>query len=99
MTHPASSPLPAEPRLLQRRQCEPHPPGPPWPTAAQNTFSFLRKALDFLLEMRERYGDVVSVPTLVGPFTLIFHPDGVRPRGNLLMTVRRTPEMKRLLSY
>jgi cytochrome P450 len=110
----------------------------------------LRYALDFLLEMRERYGDVVSVPTLVGPFTLIFHPDGVRyvlqenhrnynkdvpdyqvlslvlearlilatilsryqlrllpevvvtpeplvtlrPRGDLLMTVRRTLEMK-----
>lgn len=28
--------------------------------------------------MRERYGEVVSVPTLVGSFTLIFHPDGVR---------------------
>ncbi len=78
MTHPAFSPLPAQPRLMQGKQREPHPPGPPWSTVAQNTFSFLRKALDFLLEMRERYGDVVSVPTLVGPFTLIFHPDGVR---------------------
>jgi enediyne biosynthesis protein E7 len=78
MTYPASSPFPAEPRLLRHKQREPHPPGPPWPTRAQNTFSFLRNALDFLLEMRERYGDVVSVPTLVGPFTLIFHPDGVR---------------------
>ncbi len=78
MTHHASSPLPARPRLLQRQQRGSHPPGPPWPTVAQNTFSFLRNALDFLLEMRERYGDVVSVPTLVGPFTLIFHPDGVR---------------------
>lgn len=78
MTHPTSSRLPAEPRLQQRKQGEPRLPGPPWPTAAQNTFSFLRKALDFLLEMRERYGDVVSVPTLVGPFALIFHPDGVR---------------------
>jgi len=78
MTYHASSPLPAGPRLLQRKRHDPHPPGPPWPTAAQNTFSFLRKALDFLLAMRERYGDVVSVPTLVGPFTLIFHPDGVR---------------------
>jgi hypothetical protein len=28
--------------------------------------------------MCQRYGDVVSVPTLVGPWTLIFHPDGVR---------------------
>jgi enediyne biosynthesis protein E7 len=78
MTYPTSSPLPAQPRLLQRQRHDPHPPGPPWPTAAQNTFRFLRHALDFLLEMRERYGDVVSVPTLVGPFTLIFHPDGVR---------------------
>ena len=78
MTYPAPSPFPAEPRLLQRKQREPHPPGPPWPTTTQNTFSFLRHALDFLLEMHERYGDVVSVPTLVGPFTLIFHPDGVR---------------------
>ncbi len=78
MTHPASSPPPAQLRLLQRQRHDPHPPGPPWPTAAQNTSRFLRKALDFLLEMRERYGDVVSVPTLVGPFTLIFHPDGVR---------------------
>jgi cytochrome P450 len=78
MTYPASSPLPAQPRLLQRKRHDPHPPGPPWSTAAHNTFRFLRHALDFLLAMRERYGDVVSVPTLVGPFTLIFHPDGVR---------------------
>lgn len=28
------------------------------------------------MEMRERYGDVVSVPTLMGPLTLLFHPDG-----------------------
>ncbi len=51
MTYPTSSPLPAQPRLLQHKRHDPHPPGPPWPTAAQNTFSFLRKALDFLLEM------------------------------------------------
>ena len=78
MTHPATSQLPAEARLLQRKSRVPRPPGPPWSTSTKNTFSFLRHALDFLLEMRERYGDVVSVPTLVGPFTLIFHPDGVR---------------------
>ncbi len=78
MTHSTSSSLPAEQHLFQRKQRGPRPPGPPWPSAAQNTLSFLRNALDFLLEMRERYGDVVSVPTLVGPFTLIFHPDGVR---------------------
>src|SRR5215471_3389934 len=78
MTHPASSSLPAQPCSHLQKQRWHHPPGPPWYTAAQNTFSFLRNALDFLLAMRERYGDVVSVPTLVGPFTLIFHPDGVR---------------------
>src|SRR5260221_11593041 len=78
MPHPTSSSLPAEQRSFPQKQRGSHPPGPPWPTAAQNTFSFLRNALDFLLEMRERYGDVVSVPTLVGPFTLIFHPAGVR---------------------
>ena len=78
MTHSATSPLPTEERPLQHKQRKPHPPGPPWSTAARNTFSFLRHALDFLLEMRERYGDVVSVPTLAGPWTLVFHPDGVR---------------------
>jgi cytochrome P450 len=38
----------------------------------------LRHALDFSLELRQHYGDVVSVPTLKGRLTLIFHPDGVR---------------------
>ena len=53
-------------------------PGPPWYTAVGNTLSFLRHALDFSVEMRERFGDVVSVPTLMGRVTLIFHADGVR---------------------
>ena len=78
MTHPTSSSLPTEQRTLPQKQRGHHPPGPPWYTAAQNTFSFLRHTLDFLLEMCQRYGDVVSVPTLVGPWTLIFHPNGVR---------------------
>jgi cytochrome P450 len=78
MTHPTSSSLPTEQRPLLQKQRGHHPPGPPWYSAAQNTFSLLRHTLDFLLEMCERYGDVVSVPTLVGPWTLIFHPDGVR---------------------
>ncbi len=64
--------------LLSYKQTRRRPPGPPWSTAARNTFGFSRHALDFLLEMRERYGDIVSVPTLVGALTLIFHPDGVR---------------------
>jgi cytochrome P450 len=53
-------------------------PGPSWYTAAGNTLRFLRHALDFSQEMRDRYGDVVSVPTLMGRLTLVFHPDGVR---------------------
>ena len=78
MTHPVSSSRASERLSLGRKQCGHHPPGPPWSTAARNTLSFLRHALDFLLEMRERYGDTVSVPTLAGSLTLIFHPDGVR---------------------
>src|SRR5579864_2237809 len=78
MTNPVSSSLPTERRSLGRKQRGHHPPGPPWATATRNKLSFLRHALDFLLEMRERYGDTVSVPTLVGSLTLIFHPDGVR---------------------
>ncbi|MFI5274354.1 MAG: cytochrome P450, partial [Ktedonobacterales bacterium] len=53
-------------------------PGPPWYTAASNTIWFLRDALGLCVAMRERYGDVVTVPTLVGTMTMIFHPDGVR---------------------
>src|SRR5258708_13695099 len=52
--------------------------GPPWRTAVGNTVRFLRDALGVSVAMRERYGDVVSVPTLVGMMTMIFHPDGVR---------------------
>jgi cytochrome P450 len=78
MTHSVSSSLPAQRHSLRRKQHGHHPPGPPWSTAARNTFNFLRHALDFLLEVRERYGDTVSVPTLVGSLTLLFHPDGVR---------------------
>jgi cytochrome P450 len=78
MTHPVSSSLPTERRSLGRKQRGHRPPGPLWSTATRNTLSFWRHALDFLLEMRERYGDTVSVPTLVGSLTLIFHPDGMR---------------------
>ncbi len=53
-------------------------PGPPWYSAAGNTIRFLRDALGLSVAMRERYGDVVSVPTLMGTITMIFHPDGVR---------------------
>src|SRR5258708_14432470 len=78
MFHATSPSLQTSRGALPQKQRKHLPPGPPWYTAVQNTFSFSRKALDFLLQMRERYGDVVSVPTLVGPWTLIFHPDGVR---------------------
>ncbi len=78
MTHPAPASLSAQPPSLQRKQRGPRPPGPPWSTAPQNTFRFSRHALDFLLEMHKRYGDVVSVPTLVDVLTLVFHPDGIR---------------------
>src|SRR5260370_32249743 len=78
MFHATSPSLQTSRGALPQKQRKHLPPGPPWYTAVQNTFSFSRKALDFLLQMRERYGDVVSVPTLVGPCTLIFHPDGVR---------------------
>jgi len=80
MTHPTTSSLPAKPRPLLQEQRGHRPPGPPWHTAAQNTFRFSRKTLDFLLQMRERYGDIVTLPTILGPWTLVFHPDGVRHR-------------------
>jgi len=54
------------------------PPGPSWHTAAWNTVKFARQTLSFLQELRERYGDLVTLPTVLGPWTLVFHPDGVR---------------------
>ncbi|GHO81015.1 hypothetical protein KSD_87860 [Ktedonobacter sp. SOSP1-85] len=71
MSHTTFASLPATPR---RRL----PPGPPWPTAAWNTVRFARQTLSFLQELRERYGDLVTLPTVLGPWTLVFHPDGVR---------------------
>jgi cytochrome P450 len=38
----------------------------------------VRQTLSFLQELRERYGDLVTLPTVLGPWTLVFHPDGVR---------------------
>ncbi|GHO93146.1 cytochrome P450 [Reticulibacter mediterranei] len=55
-----------------------HIPGPLWPTAARNTIRFAHQALSFVQELRERYGDLVTLPTMLGPWTLVFHPDGVR---------------------
>src|SRR5260221_13310251 len=76
MSHSTSPSQPATPLLeKQRRQL---PPGPSWHTAAWNTVKFARQPLSFLQELRERYGDIVTLPTVLGPWTLVFHPDGVR---------------------
>lgn len=78
MTITESQARPTEQRPNHSEQRMSRVPGPPWRTAVGNTFGFLRHALDFSQEMRNRYGDVVSVPTLMGRLTLVFHPDGVR---------------------
>lgn len=78
MTITESSARPAEQRPTLSEQRPSRLPGPPWHTTVGNTLRFLRDALDFSQEMRDRYGDVVSVPTLMGRLTLVFHPDGVR---------------------
>ncbi|GHP01153.1 hypothetical protein KSF_112000 [Reticulibacter mediterranei] len=57
----------------RRRQ----PPGPSWPTALWNTIRFACQPLSFLRELHERYGDIVTLPTIMGSWTLVFHPDGV----------------------
>lgn len=78
MTIPTPSTHSTEQYMPHGDQRTSHIPGPPWHTAVENTFRFLRHALDFSMEMRARYGDVVSVPTLMGRLTLIFSADGVR---------------------
>lgn len=68
---------PTMPRSAQAERLR-QPPGPPWYTALGNTVGFARQPLAFLQNLRERYGDVVTLPTVMGPWTLVFHPDGVR---------------------
>ena len=70
--------LPATPRPERARRHRQLPPGPSWHTAAWNTVKFARQTLSFLQELRERYGDLVTRPSVLGPWTLVFHPDGVR---------------------
>ena len=70
--------LPVTPRPERARRHRQLPPGPSWHTAAWNTVKFARQTLSFLQELRERYGDLVTLPTVLGPWTLVFHPDGVR---------------------
>ena len=72
------SPKSTEQRPAHRERPAGRLPGPPWYTAISNTIRFLRDALSTSSALRERYGDVVSVPTLMGTITMIFHPDGVR---------------------
>lgn len=68
----------AEKRAISVGQATMRLPGPRWYTAVGNTIGLLRDALGYSVAIRERYGDVVSVPTLVGVMTMVFHPDGVR---------------------
>src|SRR5258708_10296431 len=70
--------LPATPRPERARRHRHLPPGALWHIAAWNTVKFARQTLSFLQELRERYGDLVTLPTVLGPWTLVFHPDGVR---------------------
>src|SRR5690242_12619750 len=64
MTITESSARPAQQRPTLSEQRPSRLPGPPWHTTVGNTLRFLRHTLDFSQEMRDRYGDVVSVPTL-----------------------------------
>ncbi len=63
MFHAPSTLQPATPRPLLEKQRRQLPPGPPWYTAAWNTVTFARQPLSFLRELRERYGDLVTLPT------------------------------------
>ena len=78
MSYSTPPSLPATPRETRARRHRQLPPGPSWHTAAWNTVKFARQRLRFLQELRERYGDLVTLPTVLGPWTLVFHPDGVR---------------------
>ncbi len=78
MSHSTPPSQPATPRPERARRHRQLPPGPSWHTAAWNTVKFARQTLSFLQELRERYGDLVTLPTVLGPWTLVFHPDGVR---------------------
>src|ERR1051326_495896 len=51
----------------------------PGPSNVRATTAALQRTpLSFLLEMTQRYGDVVRLPVRGGPIYLINHPDGVR---------------------
>ena len=78
MSQSALTSQPAAPRPAQAKRRRQLPPGPLRQTALWNTVKFGRETLSFLQELRERYGDLVTLPTIMGPWTLVFHPDGVR---------------------
>jgi cytochrome P450 len=63
---------------LSSQQSRRRPPGPAGYTAVHNTLHLLHDALGLLLEMQERYGDVVLIPMPFASFYAVFHPDGVR---------------------
>jgi cytochrome P450 len=78
MTHSTLAEQVTLPRPAQAKQRGAIPPGPPRHTALWNAVRFTRDPLTFLREMRERYGDLVTLPMALGSWTLVFHPDGVR---------------------
>src|SRR5260370_4370535 len=78
MSYSTPPSVPTSPRETRARRHMHLPRGPSWHTAAWNTVKFARQTLSFLQELRERYGDLVTLPTVLGPWTLVFHPDGVR---------------------
>ena len=67
MSHSTPPSLPATPRPERARRHGQLPPGPSWHTAAWNTVKFARQRLRFLQELRERYGDLVTLPRVLGP--------------------------------
>ena len=64
--------------LLSYQPTRRRPPGPAWYTSVHNTLHLLHDALGFLVQMQERYGDVVCIPILFGSFYVVLHPDGVQ---------------------
>jgi hypothetical protein len=61
--------VPSRPAQAKRRKQLP--PGPPWPTALGNTIRFGQDPLSFLRGLCERYGDLVTLPTVMGPWFFI----------------------------
>ncbi len=64
--------------LLSYQPTRRRPPGSAWYTSVHNTLHLLHDALGFLVQMQERYGDVVCIPILFGSFYVVLHPDGVQ---------------------